>query len=931
MRPIKLTVSAFGPYADKKVIDFDKLGKSGLYLITGDTGAGKTTLFDAISFALYGEPSGSVRGTKMLRSKYADYDTPTFVEFEFEYRDEKYIIKRNPEYMRKAKRGDGFVEQKETAELYFEDDRQPITGKSNVNKKVADIVGLDRTQFSQIAMIAQGDFMKVLLASTDERSRILRKIFNTSAYLELQEILKAEQNSLTKQYDEINKSISQYIKGVQCGENEEDVELLNKMKDGNSFWNTKDTSDFVESLIHKDKELLITFEKKKKDINNDLEKINEAVGKAENIKNGIASIKAQEKELEMISAKLPEFKAEYDAQAEKESVREKLDGDIKIEMSKLTDYDELTKTTEDIVDIKKHIEEIQTEYESNQKNKEELENEIAKLESTFEKVKSVEIRIEKCEAEREKINSKLSKAQEITSEIKKYKEYISELVKLQDVYMEKKDEYKEASTMYERMQNIYMDAQAGMLGKNLKDGMPCPVCGSIHHPNIAVLKDEVPTEEKLKELKRIRDDKDKERNGASENVKIAQSKVESVADRINQYIDKYNSDFKCLKNSREYNIISKEIEKEIRDFNDALEMLHASSKGLQQELKDKEKIEQQLPDKKKRLEEIKNRISLAELSRIEKQTNVVNLEKRASELRKKLKFADAVQAREHIKQMTEELSRLTEMYNTSKTNYEGTKNRIGELEKVISALREQFENETIDDLDELMKQKGDIESKKDELEKEEKNVHVRLEGNIYAKDNVKKCLKELSKVEEKREIVEGLANTSNGTLNAKSKITLEAYIQMELFDRILMKANSHLRDMTGGQYELKRKRETDNKVSKSGLELNVIDYYSASERSVKTLSGGESFKASLAMALGLSDEIQSRAGGIKIDTLFVDEGFGSLDEESLESAMKALNSITDVGRLVGIISHVAELKNRIDKQIVITKNKEKGSDIEIIA
>lgn len=252
------------------------------------------------------------------------------------------------------------------------------------------------------------------------------------------------------------------------------------------------------------------------------------------------------------------------------------------------------------------------------------------------------------------------------------------------------------------------------------------------------------------------------------------------------------------------------------------------------------------------------------------------------------------------------------------------------LENAIAALKNQFKIQRLKNLDELKEEKKQLQSMEKELGKSEKEVHSRLDMNKFANERIEKCMDEAVEVEDKLQVVGSLADTCNGTLSSKSRITLETYVQMEMFDRIIVKANSHFRDMTSGQYELKRKREADNKVSKSGLELNVIDYYSGSERDIKTLSGGESFKASLSMALGLSDEIQAKSGGIKIDTLFVDEGFGSLDGESLESAMRALSSITDVGRLVGIISHVSELKTRIDRQIVVTKDKEKGSKLEII-
>ena len=288
------------------------------------------------------------------------------------------------------------------------------------------------------------------------------------------------------------------------------------------------------------------------------------------------------------------------------------------------------------------------------------------------------------------------------------------------------------------------------------------------------------------------------------------------------------------------------------------------------------------------------------------------------------------EAEEYISSLQDKRNRLIELFEKARDNYEEAKERKSGLENAIAALKNQFKNSKVEDLDELKEEKKQLQSMEKELGKSEKEVHSRLDMNKFANERIEKCMDEAVEVEDKLQVVGSLADTCNGTLSSKSRITLETYVQMEMFDRIIVKANSHFRDMTSGQYELKRKREADNKVSKSGLELNVIDYYSGSERDIKTLSGGESFKASLSMALGLSDEIQAKSGGIKIDTLFVDEGFGSLDGESLESAMRALSSITDVGRLVGIISHVSELKTRIDRQIVVTKDKEKGSKLEII-
>ena len=349
MRPIKLVMCGFGPYADKTVVDFTLLGESGLYLITGDTGAGKTTIFDAISYALYGEASGQVREVKSLRSKYADDETESYVELEFEYRDEKYKIRRVPEYMRKAKRGDKMVAQKEEAELYFlTKDREPIINKKNVNDAVTEIIGLDRGQFSQIAMIAQGDFMKVLLTGTDERSKILRKIFNTNEYLDLQEKLKRKKNELKFKYQDIEKSIKNYIASVQCDNDENDKEKLKQIIDDNTFWKTEDINNFILGLINKDKDLLKTLEKNKTEVNKNLEKINETIGKTVNVLAGMKNIENNENELAKVLEVMPKLLENYNLQKETESEREKLATEIEIEKQKLESYNELTKELESL-------------------------------------------------------------------------------------------------------------------------------------------------------------------------------------------------------------------------------------------------------------------------------------------------------------------------------------------------------------------------------------------------------------------------------------------------------------------------------------------------------------------------------------------------------------------------------------------------------
>lgn len=927
MRPIKLVMCGFGPYADKTVVDFTLLGESGLYLITGDTGAGKTTIFDAISYALYGEASGQVREVKSLRSKYADDETESYVELEFEYRDEKYKIRRIPEYMRKAKRGDKLVVQKEEAELYFlTKDREPIINKKNVNDAVTEIIGLDRGQFSQIAMIAQGDFMKVLLTGTDERSKILRKIFNTNEYLDLQEKLKRKKNELKFKYQDIEKAVKNYIASVQCGNDENDKEKLKQIIDDNTFWKTEDINNFILELINKDKDLLKTLEENKKEVNKNLEKINETIGKTENVLAGMKNIENNENELAKVLEVMPKLLEDYNLQKETEREREKLSTEIEIEKQKLESYNELTKELDSLHNRQENLIKLTNKETKIKDDVENNENSILISEKRLEEIKGCEVEFEKCQSSIKSVEDKINLYSNLKKLFKKYVEVKDEHKSLKEKYVESVNEYNNASQNYESLMAKYMDAQAGMLGQNLKEGEPCPVCGSTSHPHITEVKDEIPSEKDLKNAKNLRQKKEEKRSEISGNLRAKITEIDSLKERIDDVVNENPNEFAESIDENSFNIL----EEKTKKLNDDIKNLNVKAKELSDFKEEKKTIEENLPKLKNELESKKTEIVEISNKIIEENTNIANANIRIEELQSKLKYSSLKEAEEYISSLQDKRNRLIKLFEKARDNYEEAKERKSGLENAIAALKNQFKNSKVEDLDELKEEKKQLQSMEKELGKSEKEVHSRLDMNKFANERIEKCMDEAVEVEDKLQVVGSLADTCNGTLSSKPRITLETYVQMEMFDRIIVNANSHFRDMTSGQYELKRKHEADNKVSKSGLELNVIDYYSGSERDIKTLSGGESFKASLSMALGLSDEIQAKSGGIKIDTLFVDEGFGSLDGESLESAMRALSSITDVGRLVGIISHVSELKTRIDRQIVVTKDKEKGSKLEII-
>ena len=646
MRPIKLVMCGFGPYADKTVVDFTLLGESGLYLITGDTGAGKTTIFDAISYALYGEASGQVREVKSLRSKYVDDETESYVELEFEYRDEKYKIRRIPEYMRKAKRGDKLVVQKEEAELYFlTKDREPIINKKNVNDAVTEIIGLDRGQFSQIAMIAQGDFMKVLLTGTDERSKILRKIFNTNEYLDLQEKLKRKKNELKFKYQDIEKSIKNYIASVQCGNDENDKEKLKQIIDDNTFWKTEDINNFILELINKDKDLLKTLEKNKKEVNKNLEKINETIGKTVNVLAGMKNIENNENELAKVLEVMPKLLENYNLQKETESEREKLATEIEIEKQKLESYNELTKELESLHNRQENLIKLKNKETKIKGDVENIENSILISEKRLEEIKECEVEFEKCQSSIKSVEDKINLYSNLKKLFKKYVEVKDEHKSLKEKYVESVNEYNNASQNYESLMAKYMDAQAGMLGQNLKEGEPCPVCGSTSHPHITEVKDEIPSEKDLKNAKNLRQKKEEKRSEISGNLRAKITEIDSLKERIDDVVNENPNEFAESIDENSFNIL----EENTKKLNDDIKNLNVKAKELSDFKEEKKTIEENLPKLKNELESKKTEIVEISNKIIEENTNIANANIRIEELQSKLKYSSLKEAEEYIK------------------------------------------------------------------------------------------------------------------------------------------------------------------------------------------------------------------------------------------------------------------------------------------
>lgn len=800
MKPITLILSAFGPYAGEVTLPMRDLGPKGLYLITGDTGAGKTTIFDAITFALFGAASGDVRESTMFRSAYAKPETPTYVEMHFLYKGKEYGIRRNPEYMRPAKKGGGMTREKGDAVLTMPDGSL-VTKTKEVTDKVVEILGVTREQFSQIAMIAQGDFLKLLLASTKERSAIFREIFQTEHFLKLQTQVKLEMLSVKYQYEDVKKSISQFLEGVQT------VEGPIK-KRWQEVWGEQsaltERLEVLESMILEDSQQKKDRNRQQGELEQNIEKMNQQLGR----------IESRKKDLKNLAVGVKQSKDALDKQAKvvEEMMKkpEKIQADI---LEKGRNLDALKDVAEDQGKVNAGLVELEHRQSS-------VESSIADFTTYYEQV--------------EKWN-------------KAVREYRSA-----------KETSENSTGLYEKMEQAFFDEQAGVLAQQLVEGQPCPVCGSLEHPKPAQTGEKAPSEAKLQELKVIMN-QDKEIMSRKSSVAgEIKGRKESAYERVkNLDKEQITLSYEALKTEK----------KELLEQKKQLAVKAAEKKALEEKL---EQLQKELDEWKQKLEEAKGRQIALE-----------------SELKTKEEQVKTFQAGIDAESQEQERVKITE-----------------ERQK-------------------LLNQKGDLDEAIEELA-------IRIKTNENILQSVGKKQVELEEGERKWGWISSLSDTVNGNLSGKDKIMLETYVQMMYFQRIIERANVRFMAMTGGQYELRRREEAENQRSQSGLELNVLDHYNGTLRSVKTLSGGESFQASLSLALGLSDEVQASAGGIQLDTLFVDEGFGTLDDESLNQAIETLYSLTEGNRLVGIISHVGELKNRVDRQIIVTKTSSGGSEAVII-
>lgn len=901
-------MSAFGPYAGEVKVDFAQLGERGLYLITGDTGAGKTTIFDGITFALYGEASGNNRESDMFRSKYAKEETPTFVELEFQYRNEVYRVRRNPEYLRPAKKGKGLTTEKADAQLEYPDGKI-ITKSKEVTKAVVELIGLDRGQFTQIAMIAQGDFLKLLFAKTEDRSKIFREIFHTKEYQILQERLKTMSGTLRIEYEQLTKSIQQYKTEIHSDDERKDNTV-------------EETLQFLACLIEDEKKTILECDHNLECLEEQIAGIQKAIGKAENQKRAEQELVRINEELAVWISRMPEIEEVLKAEEKRQPEREKLALDIAGSEEKLSLYEEADHILEQKTKAEAQTSALKKEREDLKEKKEDGTGKLQKIKELLVQYQDLDARCVRLEQEEQKVKEEKAKVCNFQKVLVEYRELAKRLKNAQEDYQKGNAESIRIRKIFEQMEQNFLDGQAGILAEHLEEGAPCPVCGATHHPNPAKIQESTCTEE---ELKRIKEKNQK----LSDQVFLLSEKAGKTKGQLEEKKKQLEETCKELFGEIPQSI-SSSLEERVQCLHIQESTINEQRKRANQAIQQKKILEEQnekgesylkkwdemLEEKERRYHEMERECAIL-TERYEKAISVLSYTSKK----------DALQALEKKK---DQKNALDLAYRSAEEQYRTTKETIQSKTAKIQTLQEQLDGFQDSKYAELLEQQQSCMQKKREiLLKKEKTV-TDYQMNKRVENAIQGQFEKLQNVEEQWKMVKALSNTANGNVSGKEKIMLETYIQMSHFNRIIARANTRFMMMSGGQYELKRRETAENLRSQSGLELDVIDHYNGSIRSVRTLSGGESFQASLALALGLSDEIQSEAGGIQLDAMFIDEGFGSLDEETLDQAVKALLNLADGNRLVGIISHVAELKERIEKQIIVTKQKSDGSTVKLI-
>ena len=932
MRPLRLTLSAFGPYAAEITLDLEKLGKGGLYLITGDTGAGKTTIFDAITYALYDHSSSGIREGSMLRCKYADDKTPTFVELEFEVHGVRYTVRRNPEYQRPKARGEGMTTEKADATLTYPDDRPPVTKAKDVTAAVQEIIGLDYNQFSQIVLIAQGQFTKLLNASTEERSRIFRKLFRTQRYAQLQERLQAEASALNQQRTAQNAKLDSLLGGLQFSPEDPDAEALRTL----CAQTVPETAlSLLDTLTARQAAALEEAGTALQATEAQLDTVQQQLGAAAQAQRLAQQLAARQAELAAARPALDAARAEADRHAGDAAQLDALTAQVTQAQSALAAYDTLDALCRQQTEARDAARLAAAQAHKRRTQLDSLNAALTAAETELAALADADTRLLALQNRSAQLTQRGEALTKLEQRLADCQRQAKAAHKAQESYRAAAAAQDEARTRQNTLERAFLDAQAGLLAESLVEGAPCPVCGSTHHPARALLPHTAPTQAQVEAARQAAAEADLQAQNAS-------AAAQSALAAANEAKTSLRRDAETLLPERftapegtvplTFALMTNVLAEENAALQTAQTDCKAQCRQAEADCRRKAQLEADRQAKTRQRPALEQAAAEADRSAAAQNASADALEGQIAERRAALPYPRRADAQAALDKLEADRRALRTGMDTAQRRLKQAEQSVAAAEAAVEALTAQQTAAQKElparSAEELTAQQTELTAARETLRSREKQLSAQLLPNRKTAAQYRAAAEARQTLESRWQWVSALAATAGGTLTSKQKIRLEAYIQMNYLDRILRYANTRLMQMTAGQYELER-IGAENQRSQSGLDLGVIDHYNGTRRSVKTLSGGESFKASLALALGLSDEVQSSAGGIRLDTLFLDEGFGSLDEESLELAIRVLSGLTEGDRLVGIISHVGALKDRIDRQVVVHKARTGGSTVEL--
>lgn len=810
------------------------------------------------------------------------------------------------------------VEQKADAQLTLPDG-SVVTKLKDVNRAVQEIIGLSREQFAQVCMISQGDFRRLLEADTETRKKIFKDIFGTELYSDLQTHLKDEVSALDGQMTEARRSIRQYTEGMVCADNSDFNAQVQKAKtDGLP---TAELTELFENLLSEDK----TLEAK---LDEQVSAAEDAIKALEKQKEAVEAYRQTKENLDKLSDEERDQKKAWEtakaaleaAKTEKDKTQPELTEHLGKLRNQLPSYDELDEKNKALQDKEKLLKIEQQKRDEAEKQKATLAEELSAFKDKQAKLKDSDAERIALDHQLQQHTARKGALETLLADFKALHTEQETLTDIQKDYLALADTAEKRLREYDRMQRAFLNAQTGILAGSLQDGTPCPVCGSLEHPHPAELSEQAPTEDHVKHAKSAYDDAQFAVAAASETAAAQKAKVAEKAAALRKRLETLLPDTSEEQAEPAARDELCDCEKQINELNEKIE---AAEKNICR----KSDLDKQIPEKEDALKAAENDWNNADKQIGVLQTARETLAERIAELKQSLALPDKTSAEQKISELQKQSDALEQALTAALEQEKASLNVLTATRAAIEQLQKQLETGADGDPDALSDPLREQADRKKALEKQRQIVLTRIEVNGRAHDGIDKKRGELEELEQKYVWMNALAKTAAGNLQGKAKIDLETYVQTTYFDRILARANLRLQKMSGGQYDFKRRRNADNMQSRSGLELDIVDHINATERSVNTLSGGEAFLASL--ALGLSDEVQMSTG-IHLDTLFVDEGFGSLDSEALSKAYQTLAGLTEGNRLVGIISHVAELKERIDRQIVVTKGPDGSSRAELI-